>query len=47
LGGSWCYIQRYALQADIEVVEVCGRVLDRMCRAVALILDTAEALKNQ
>jgi hypothetical protein len=42
LGGCWEYIRGYAGQSDIEVVDACGRVLDRTCEAVALILDEAE-----
>jgi hypothetical protein len=46
LGGSWRYIQQYASEQGIEVVEACGRMLDRTCRAVALVLDSAEAIKK-
>jgi hypothetical protein len=42
LGGCWEYIQYYATKSGIEVVDACGRVLDRTCEAVALILDEAE-----
>jgi len=42
LGGCWGYINRYSAEAGIEVVDACGRVLDRTCSAVALILDTAQ-----
>jgi hypothetical protein len=43
LGGCWEYIQSYAEKEKVGVTETCVRVLDRTCRAVALILDTAEA----
>jgi hypothetical protein len=42
LGGCWDYIQNYAAQTGIEVLDACGRVLDRTCEAVALVLDEAE-----
>jgi hypothetical protein len=42
LGGCWKYIQAYAAKTGIDVVDACGRVLDRTCEAVALILDEAE-----
>src|SRR5262249_44513545 len=45
LGGAWRYIKRYADKAGIEVVEACGRVLDRTCLAVSNILDTAEQIQ--
>ncbi len=45
LGGCWKYIQSYAGDEKIDVLAACGRVLDRTCEAVALILDTAEALR--
>lgn len=44
LGGCWEYVKHYADKAGIQVVEACGKVLDRTCEAVALILDTAEKL---
>ena len=46
LGGCWEYIRRYAGDEKIEVLSACGKVLDRTCEAVALILDTAEALRE-
>lgn len=46
LGGCWEYIQRYAGDEKVNVLAACGRVLDRTCEAVALILDTAEELKS-
>jgi len=44
LGGCWEYIQAYAARNGIDLVDACGRVLDRTCEAVALILDEAEAI---
>lgn len=46
LGGCWEYVRRYAGHEKIEVLSACGKVLDRTCGAVALILDTAEALRS-
>jgi hypothetical protein len=46
LGGCWGYVRRYAEEAGAEVVEACGRVLDRTCQAVALIMETAEAVQR-
>ncbi len=47
LGGCFGYIQHYAQQERIAVTEACIRVLDRTCAAVALILDTAEEMKQE
>jgi antirestriction protein ArdC len=47
LGGAWRYIQRYADAAGIEVVDACGRVLDRTCQAVGAILDAAENIQQE
>lgn len=44
LGGCWDYIQQYAQQRQVEVIDICGEVLQRTCEAVALILDTAEKI---
>lgn len=46
LGGCWEYIQWYAGKSGTEVVDACGRVLDRTCEAVALILDEADAIQS-
>ena len=40
LDGCWKYIQDYAEKAGLEVIDACGKVLQRTCEAVALILDT-------
>ena len=44
LGGAFDYIQRYCNKADIDIGRACIKVLDRVCNAVALILDTATEL---
>ncbi len=44
-GGCWEYVAAYSRDAGIEAVTACQRVLKRTCDAVALILDSAEALK--
>jgi len=44
LGGCWDYIQWYAKKEDLDVVNACGKMLERTCDAVALILGTAEEL---
>lgn len=45
LGGCWRYIKSYADKEGIDTFKVCNLVLERTCEAVALVLDTAEALK--
>jgi len=45
-GGCWDYVNRYAETVKIEPMTACQRVLKRTCDAVALILDTAEALRQ-
>lgn len=47
LGGCWQYIRGYAERAGLEVIDACGKVLQRTCEAVALILDAAEALRDR
>ncbi len=44
LGGCWEYVQTYAQKEKIGVTEACMKVLDRTCKAVALILDTDDAI---
>lgn len=46
LGGCWRYVQQYAGDEMVDVLSACGKVLDRTCQAVALILDTAEWLQE-
>lgn len=45
-GGCFSYIDAYAKAAEIDAVTACMRVLKRTCDSVALVLDTAEALRN-
>jgi hypothetical protein len=45
LGGCREYLVQCADQVDASVVDVCQWVLVRTCGAVALVLDTAEALR--
>jgi len=47
LGGCFEYVEKYARDAKKDTVSACIDCLDRTCKAVALILDTAEALKSQ
>jgi hypothetical protein len=47
LGGCWQYIRGYAEKAGIEVIDACGKLLQRTCEAVALILDAGEALQER
>lgn len=47
LGFTWDYIRGYAEKAKLEPVAACQRLLKRSCDAVALILDTAESLKER
>jgi hypothetical protein len=46
-GGCWQYVAAYAKEAGIEALTACQRCLKRTCDAVALILDTAEALRAE
>ncbi len=45
-GGCWDYVSAYAKNAKITPITACQRVLNRTCDAVALILDTANAIKQ-
>ena len=47
LGGAYEYIERYAQAAQRNVQAVCMECLDRICQAVALVLDTADSLNQQ
>ncbi len=42
LGGAYEYIQHYACQNQVPMVKACMQTLERVCRCVELILDTAE-----
>jgi hypothetical protein len=46
-GGCWEYIQGYAEKEKITAVDACMKTLERTCKAVALILDTAEAIRQE
>ena len=46
-GGCWEYVKAYADDAGIEPMVACQRALKRTCDAVALILDTAEGLRER
>ena len=41
IGGAWSYIQKYASENDVEPIKACTTALDRACKAVALILESA------
>ena len=44
LGKTWRYISSYAEAAEIEPITACLNVLERMCKAIELVLATAEKL---
>jgi antirestriction protein ArdC len=45
-GGCWAYVKAYADREGISPITACERVLNRACQAVAMILETAEAIKQ-
>ena len=45
-GGAWNYIKSYAAKAKLDPVAACQRLLNRVCASVALILDTADELRQ-
>jgi antirestriction protein ArdC len=47
LGGCFGYIETYAEKEKITVVDACMKTLERTCKAVALILDTAQAIRPE
>jgi hypothetical protein len=47
LGRCWDYIKHYADKERIDTFKACNLVLERTCEAVALVLDTAEALVSE
>lgn len=47
LGGCWSYIKGYAAKEGIDTLKACNLVLERTCEAVALVLDTTEALVSE
>jgi len=42
LGGAWSYIKSYAKGDTGKAIRLCTKVINRVCTAVALVLDTAE-----
>jgi len=46
LGGAWDYIKRYADGDKGKALRLCTKVLNRVCSAVALILDAAERAES-
>ena len=47
LGGCWAYVKGYAEKEKISVVDACMKTLDRTCKAVTLILDTVDAIRQE
>jgi hypothetical protein len=47
LGGAFQYINRYAEATGKPPVKACMDVLDRTCKCVSLILDTAEQIQKE
>ena len=47
LGGVWNYITHYSKDTKENTIQICSGLLDRVCGAVALILDTAETIKSK
>jgi hypothetical protein len=47
IGGVWVYIKGYCEREKKTPIAVCQKLLERICNAVALILDTAEGLKHE
>ena len=43
-GGCWVYVASYAQKAGIEPISACTQVIDRTCKAVALVLEEAARL---
>lgn len=41
IGGAWDYISHYAKENDVEPIKACTTALERVCKAVALILETS------
>lgn len=46
-GGCWNYVRQYSEREGVEPISVCQQLLARTCNAVALILDTAESLREE
>lgn len=47
LGGAYQYVSRYAKEAGKSPESACMDCLDRLCKAVALVLETAESLASE
>ena len=45
-GGCWQYVATYAAAAKKEPLAVCQMLLDRTCKAVALIMETAAKIQQ-
>lgn len=43
-GGCWEYVTSHAQKAGIEPISACTQMIERTCKAVALVLDEAERL---
>ncbi len=41
-GGAWTYIKSYAKNDDAQALSLAMKLIDRTCKAVALILETTE-----
>ncbi len=44
-GGCWEYVNAYADKAKIHPITAINRVLDRTCKAVSLILESADSMR--
>ena len=47
LGGCWAYVESYAGKTGKPTVDVCLELLNRTCRAVDLIISTAEEIASR
>jgi hypothetical protein len=47
LGGAYRYVKSYAETAGKRPEAACMDCLDRLCKAVALVLETAERLQSE
>lgn len=47
LGGAWKYISTYAKSVNKDPVNICGKVIGRVCEALDLILETAEQVNGE
>ena len=41
IGGAWNYIKGYAGEDKGKTLQACNRLIDRVCKCIALIMDTA------